>query len=451
VVAALVLALVVAGAWGLRIDQAGTPRRALSADERAYLRIAEGLQRLGTYGDAGLREPFHWAPGAPVLFALATTDDAADLRDTRNGPGPARTAQAVVSTLAVLFAAWLAWLLAGPAAALVAGGVLALYPPAAAMTAGFLSEPLGAATLALAALALAWAWRGTGEGRFAVAGAALGLACLARADTLPAALVLPPVVAALLWRQAGAAGALWRGALLAAGAAAVLAPWVVHASTSAGHLVPVTDGGSSAFYVATSLEGGGTLYGAKRALHPEACRIRPTICHRSPLSVRAEHLLDAVAARHPGLSRDAALRREALRNLAEARRRPGAYAEMLGRKLVRLWGGYFRGRNVPAEPAVLWGHRVLVLAALAGLVAGVVRARSGVLAALGLALLACTALNVLFVAEARHNARMLPVLVAAGAAGWVLAVRGRRPATASEAGAASAGPSPGPPRPAAGS
>jgi hypothetical protein len=57
--------------------------------------------------------------------------------------------------------------------------------------------------------------------------------------------------------------------------------------------------------------------------------------------------------------------------------------------------------------------------------AGIARARSGVLAALLLALLACSALNVLFVAEPRHNARMVPVLVAAGAAGWVLAVRGR--------------------------
>jgi peptidoglycan/LPS O-acetylase OafA/YrhL len=98
---------------------------------------------------------------------------------------------------------------------------------------------------------------------------------------------------------------------------------------------------------------------------------------------------------------------------------------MLARKAGRLWGGYFRGRNVPADPAVLWGHRVLVLAALGGVLAGIARARSGVLAALLLALLACSALNVLFVAEPRHNARMVPVLVAAGVAGWVLAVRGR--------------------------
>ncbi len=424
-VTVVALAGVLAGAWAVRMEEAGTPRKALSADERAYVRIAEDLQRAGTYGDPELREPFHWAPGAPALFALAASDDRADLRDTSRGPGPLRTAQVVVSTLTVLLVAGLGWLVAGPIAGLAAGAIMAFYPPAAAMTAGFLSEPLGGCLLALAGLALAWAWRGGGEGRFALAGMALGLACLARADTLPAAVILPAAVVALLWRRERPSGALWRGGLLAAGVAAVLAPWVAHASTQAGHLVPVTDGGSSAFFIATSLEGGGTLYGVKRALHPEACRIRPAICHRSPIAVRAEYLLDAVAARHPGLSRDAALRREAFANLAEARRRPGAYAEMQARKVVRLWGGYFRGRNVPADPAVLWGHRVLVLAALAGVLAGIARARSGVLAALLLALLACSALNVLFVAEPRHNARMVPVLVAAGAAGWVLAVRGR--------------------------
>jgi hypothetical protein len=307
-------------------------------------------------------------------------------------------------------------------AGLAAAAIMAFYPPAVAMTAGFLSEPLGACTLALAALVLAWAWRGEGEGRFALAGMALGLACLARADTLPAALVLPPAVAVALWRPAGPAGALWRGGLLAAGTAAVLAPWVAHASTQAGHLVPVTEGSSSALYIATSLEGGGTLFGAKRALHPEACRIHPAICHRPVRSIRAEYLLDAVAARHPGLSRDAALRREALRNLAEARRRPGAFAEMLAMKAGRLWGGYFRGRDVPADPAVLWGHRALVLAATAGLLAGIARSRSALLLVLLVGLLACSALNVVFVAEARHNARLLPVLVAAGAAGWALAV-----------------------------
>jgi hypothetical protein len=87
VVAVLVAAGLLAAAWLVRIDEAGTPRRALSADERAYLRIAEGLQRAGTYGDAGLRQPLHWAPGAPALFALSVTDDRTDLRDTAHGPG----------------------------------------------------------------------------------------------------------------------------------------------------------------------------------------------------------------------------------------------------------------------------------------------------------------------------------------------------------------------------
>jgi hypothetical protein len=421
---ALLLAIL-AGAWALRADRADEPRRALSADERSYVRLAQGLQRSGTYGDGRLREPLHWAPGTPALFALATSGDADRIGDTTAGAGPARTAQAAVSTLTVALVAVLAWLVGGAVAGVVAGAAMAFYPPAIAMTAGFLSEPLGACTLALAALALAWAWRG-GEGRFALAGVAFGLACLARADTLPAVLVLPPAVAVLLWRRAGAGGAVARGGLLALGAAAVLGPWIAHASTQAGRFVPVTAGSGSALYIATFLEGRGTLFGAKRALHPEACALHPTICHRPVRAIRAEFLLDAVAARHPDLPRDAAMRVEARRNLREGLRRPGAYAEMLAMKAARLWGGTFRGRNVPLDPPTLWSHRVLMALALAGLIAGAVRARSGILAALALALLACSALNVFFVAEARHNARMVPVLLAAGAAGWALALRGVR-------------------------
>jgi hypothetical protein len=267
----------------------------------------------------------------------------------------------------VALVAALAWLLGGAVAGVVAGAAMAFYPPAIAMTAGFLSEPLGACALALAALALAWAWRG-GEGRFALAGVAFGLACLARADTLPAVLVLPPAVAVLLWRRAGAGGAVARGGLLALGAAAVLGPWIAHASTQAGRFVPVTAGSGSALYIATSLEGGGTLFGAKRALHPEACALHPTICHRPVRAIRAEFLLDAVAARHPDLlaTRPCGSRRGATCGRACGARGLRGDAGHEGRPPV--------GRDVPRAqrpggPAILWSHRVLMALALAGLLA----------------------------------------------------------------------------------
>ena len=424
-VGALLLAVLFVG-WAERIDAATEPRNALSADERSYVRLAENLQRTGEYGDIMLREPFHWAPGTPALLAFATKDDTARIGSTRFGATPARTAQAVVSTatIAVVFA--LAALLGGAVAGLVAALALAVYPPAITMAGGFLAEPLGGLGLALAGLGLAWAWRGA-PWRFALAGLALGGACLARADTLPALVVLPLAVVALTWRAHRWHGALLRGTVLAVSAVAAVTPWVLHASEEAGHFVPITDGGGSTLYIATSLEGKGSVVGTKRALHAEACRLHASICDRSPLSVRAEFLLDAVAARHPTLTRDEAMNEEARKNLSEALDRPGAYAVLLASKFERLWAGYFRGRNVPVDPGTLWYHRALVLLAFVGLVAGAWRARSGPLAAVLVALLACTALNVVFVAEARHNARMLPVLVAAGTAGAAVALR-RRPA-----------------------
>jgi hypothetical protein len=418
------LVLVLAGGWALRYHAASEPRRTLSADERSYVRLAQDLRDHRTYGDGKLRQPFHWAPATPVMFALAASgDERHRLSSTDFGAGPARTAQAVVSTATIAFAFGFAALVGGAWAGIAAAVLLAAYPPAIGMAGGFLSEPLGACALALGALALAWAWRG-GAWRFAVAGAALGVACLARADTLPALAVVVPAVVVLTWRRTGFDGGLARGVLLAAGAAAILAPWVQYASRKAGHLVPVTDGGSSTLFIATSLESHGTLVGAKRALFPEACAVHPTICERNPLSVRAEYLLDAVAARHPDLPRDTAITREAHRNVREALDHPAAYARMLRDKFVRMWGGVFHGTSAAARDGavVLW-HRVLIGVALAGLLAGLIRARSGVLTAVALALLACTALNVVFVAEARMNARLVPVLVAAGAAGWALAVR----------------------------
>lgn len=85
-VAALLVGILAAG-WALRIDQAGEQRAALSADERSYVRIAEGLQRDGTYGDGSMRDPFHWAPGAATLFALAASSTLRASATRRPAPG----------------------------------------------------------------------------------------------------------------------------------------------------------------------------------------------------------------------------------------------------------------------------------------------------------------------------------------------------------------------------
>jgi peptidoglycan/LPS O-acetylase OafA/YrhL len=79
----------------------------------------------------------------------------------------------------------------------------------------------------------------------------------------------------------------------------------------------------------------------------------------------------------------------------------------------------------------VWLHRVLALLALAGAIAGLVRSRRRELALLLGLLVLATAVNVVFVAEARHAARLVPTLLAVGAAGWALALRRGEPDPAS--------------------
>src|SRR5206468_4336286 len=111
--AAALLAVVLAAGAIQRLDAANDPVHATpSADQRAYVRVAHDLRALGTFGDSGLAHPFHWAPGAPALFAAADAiagTPAGEPLDLR----AARRAQAVVGTLTVLAVFALAALLAG--------------------------------------------------------------------------------------------------------------------------------------------------------------------------------------------------------------------------------------------------------------------------------------------------------------------------------------------------
>src|SRR5206468_9612517 len=188
--AAALLAVVLAAGAIQRLDAANDPVHATpSADQRAYVRVAHDLRALGTFGDSGLAHPFHWAPGAPALFAAADAiagTPAGEPLDLR----AARRAQAVVGTLTVLAVFALAALLAGRWAGVAAAAAVALYPPLVDASQVLVSEPLGALAITAALAVVVWAWRG-GAGRFAAAGVALGLACLVRADLLLAAIILP--------------------------------------------------------------------------------------------------------------------------------------------------------------------------------------------------------------------------------------------------------------------
>ena len=420
----LLLAAIVAAGGALRLHAADGARGRAVADERAYVALATDLRADGRYGDPAMHHPFHWAPATPALFATA---EAVGDREDRSGPLPqaARSAQAVVGTLAIVAAAGLAATIAGGLAAVAAGAAVAFYPPLVGASDRLTSEPLGALTLAVAVLALAWAWRGS-PARFVVAGAAFGIACLARADLLLVALLTCAVTVALSLRPAGRRVALVRGAALAAGLALAIGPWIDFVSRHVGSVVPITDGGTSTLLVATYLPGNGTIFGFKHAFAAQARSIHPSLRHVPVWRITSKEVMDGVASMHPRLSRDAALKAALRANLSHyVLGRPLAFAGLEARKLWRMWGSYYHGGFHGVIAWIVWVHRAAAALALAGLGFGLWRTRRPELALALLIVLAATAVNVVFVAEPRHNVRLMPLLLAAGAAGWTLAWRER--------------------------
>jgi 4-amino-4-deoxy-L-arabinose transferase-like glycosyltransferase len=424
-VVAVLLALVVIAAAALRVEEAGDRPGHVSADERAYVRLAGDLRSTGNYGGPTMAHPFHWAPGAPALFALADAIGGGHTAVGRIDVHAARRAQAVVGALTVAAAFALAALIAGGWAGVAAAVAVAFYPPMIEATTQLTSEMLGALAVTAALAAVAWAWSHGRAAGFAAAGAAVGLSCLVRADLLLAALILAPAVGLLHARRATRRAGIVAGAATLLGVLAIVGPWSAWASRRERSFVPITDGGTATLFVGTYLPGHGTIFGLKHAVAREAVRVHPTIRHKAIFRLPEKVFLDAVAARHPRLSRDAAISAELHRNLrVYLLGRPVAFARMLAAKTWRMWAFPFRGTFRRVDATTIWTHRVLVVLALAGLLAGLVRRRS---ALLGLALLTLgvtAALDVAFVAEARHAFRLMPALMAAGAGGWALVARG---------------------------
>ena len=251
---------------------------------------------------------------------------------------------------------------------MAAAVAVAFYPPMIAATTQLTSEPLGALALTAALAAVAWAWsRGRAAG-FAAAGVAVGLACLVRADVLLAALVLAPAVGLLHARRDDVARGRRRRVRDAAGRAGhrgalerVREP--ARPAFRADHRRRLRRRSSSAptSRATAPSSASSTRSRARRC----ACTLRSAT--RPIFRLREKVFLDAVAARHPRLSRDAAISAELHRNLrVYLLGRPVAFARMLAAKTWRMWAFPFRGTFRRVSATTLWLHRVLVALALLG-------------------------------------------------------------------------------------
>jgi hypothetical protein len=107
---------------------------------------------------------------------------------------------------------------------------------------------------------------------------------------------------------------------------------------------------------------------------------------------------------------------------------------MMLNKVQRMWSRYARGGARHTSPFIRGWHILIVLLAFAGLVLGVVRRRSLLLATILAAALTATAIHMLVVSQARYNLPLMPALLAGGVAGWAMFLRGQvKPATNSAA------------------
>ena len=164
-------------------------------------------------------------------------------------------------------------------------------------------------------------------------------------------------------------------------------------------------------------------------------RVHPEIRGRPLFRVREQDFLDAVAARHPGMHRDAAISAELHRNLrVYLLGHPVAFARMTAAKVWRMWAFPFRGHVPPRARGPRSGCTACSSRSRwPGCSRALVRRRAPLLGIALLAIGVTTAVDVAFVAEARHAFRLMPALLAAGAAGWALLGGGEpRPSEPSE-------------------
>ena len=249
-----------------------------------------------------MREPLHWPPGAPLLFAagyelFGSAQDAQDY-----DIGAVYWQQAVITTGTTALAAALAWILVGPWAGVLAALLVGTYPPLIGATGDQLSEPLGAFLLLGAFVALALAVKRNAPLAFAAAGALFGLTILTRTDLLAVPFLIAGIGGAIvLFKERSLKRAILRWGMVAIAAALVLAPWTIYASREAGRLVPVTKGSAAALFVGTYLPGGGTTIGMKEHLEDELRRRHPSYAGRKTYKIPAAAALAIFADRHPDL------------------------------------------------------------------------------------------------------------------------------------------------------
>ncbi len=326
--------------------------------------------------------------------------------------------------LTLLLVAVLAWVFAGPWAAVIATALVASYEPLIEATRTFLSEPSGALVLlgSIAAAMLARSRYGTRNELLWLfaAGVMGGIACLTRSD-----MAIGMGVIALALAFTGRPG--WRTGLLRGGVylvalMLVLSPWLLYASNKEGRFVPITTAGPDAFFIGSYLPGKGELVPTEEQLAPEVCRHFPQDCGRYWQQSSAP-VFRLIEARHPGMSENAAVNEENLNNVRKyALGKPAAFASMLWSKFWKMWTVAWTGGNGTYHPDTSPAqHKIYLIFAVVGLLAGIALTRRLILTMSAAVLLAVAAFATPFNDQPRYNVSLMALLLCAGTIGAWLA------------------------------
>ncbi|MDX6689849.1 MAG: hypothetical protein QOG15_1306 [Solirubrobacteraceae bacterium] len=424
----LLVVIVVSGGALRGLAAAHPDRTYVSQDARSYALLATSLTR-GHYHQRRNSNDLRWPPGAPAFFAVAAKLDPSSPAAGEPTDIPAAYwLQALVSTATLLLVFALGAVLAGPVAGLIAAALIAFYPPLIAINGSLMSETLGAGLATAAALLLLLALRARSGRLYAGAGFVFGLLVLTRTDFLLAIAIVALVIAFAAWRE-GRGAALRRVGAFAGVALLVLLPWAAYASHRAGSLVPVTTGSAPPAFIGTYLPGDGTTVGLKKALEPQIRKRFPEYRTTKIYKIPASTALKIIAARHPELTRDDALKRETRHNLVKyGLGDPVSFTGMMLSKVGRMWGKYYRGGGVHYISAVTrtfqWVLVALSVIGLAGLLAR--RRMTAPFAVIFLIVLYSTLLHAIVVSQARYNLPLMPMFVAAGVAALAVAFSKRR-------------------------
>jgi 4-amino-4-deoxy-L-arabinose transferase-like glycosyltransferase len=396
----LVLALILAVGFGLRMDKVINPLGDPGDDAFAYRALAESLYEDGSYGGPGFETPSDWSPGAPLLYAGAYYLTGG----VRDGVG--RGIQALMGTAAILVAYLLSLRISlrsgtRKPAALAAAALVALYPPFIHSTGALMSEPPALFTLPAAVLAFLWADSRGSPWAWLLPGLLFGLTALIRPEYLFVALAFTAVVTIRRWTSDGAGAALLAAFVFLVAILAPVLPWTVHNYVQLDRVVPISTGSGKALYVGTYLPADGEYQRVKADLHERFNGERLEPGSAALDEVDPVPLFDRVAAAYPELSRDAALNRAGRDNLDRfLSEDPVAYAGMTARKVWRMWSsGVGEAMSSTAGRVI---QVILVIAGLAGLALLACRRRWQAVV-MGLPILMVTGIAALTLAPPRRN------------------------------------------------